>query len=138
MLKPYRKEIFDSFVQNHGVTLLDSEIDGLERTVMASIIEEAGAGVMRIVAERLRQVVGEGWSGDHDDGHVGGELRNAAIAYAMACDPRAGENAASVFPSCWGPGCFKPADDPIRNLVRAGALIAAEIDRLTRLKRCPA
>lgn len=29
---------------------------------------------------------------------------------------------------------WKPSSDPIRNLVKAGALIAAEIDRLHRVK----
>jgi hypothetical protein len=30
----------------------------------------------------------------------------------------------------WEPEGWKPSDDPIRNLVKAGSLIAAEIDRL--------
>lgn len=33
----------------------------------------------------------------------------------------------------WAAKWFKPSDDPIRNLVKAGALIAAEIDRLQKL-----
>jgi hypothetical protein len=32
----------------------------------------------------------------------------------------------------WDPSWWKPSPDPIRNLVKAGALIAAEIDRLQR------
>lgn len=32
----------------------------------------------------------------------------------------------------WHSSWWKPSDDPIRNLVKAGALIAAEIDRLQR------
>jgi hypothetical protein len=33
----------------------------------------------------------------------------------------------------WDQDWWKPSPDPIRNLVKAGALIAAEIDRLQRL-----
>jgi hypothetical protein len=34
----------------------------------------------------------------------------------------------------WDKEWWKPSDDPTRNLVKAGALIAAEIDRLQRAK----
>ena len=34
----------------------------------------------------------------------------------------------------WGSEYWKPSEDPVRNLVKAGALIAAEIDRLNRAK----
>ena len=36
------------------------------------------------------------------------------------------------WPSSWNTSWWKPSADPIRNLVKAGALIAAEIDRLQR------
>ena len=36
-------------------------------------------------------------------------------------------NSRSDWP--WPPEFWKPSDDPVRNLVKAGALIAAEIDR---------
>lgn len=92
-------------------------------------------GVELIRAERYRQQDKEGWTPEHDDQHINGELRDAAIAYAMVCnDEGAGECAAQdIFPGDWGEGgWWKPSDDPIRNLVKAGALIAAEIDRLQR------
>jgi len=85
-------------------------------------------GVERIAAERQRQIEKEGWTPEHDAEHIEGELRDAAIAYAQVCDPRAGECAQDVFP--WDDSWWKPSDDPIPNLVKAGALIAAEIDRL--------
>lgn len=34
----------------------------------------------------------------------------------------------------WDENWWKPSLDPIRNLVKAGALLAAEIDRLQRSK----
>lgn len=86
-----------------------------------------GAGF--ITAERGRQVHTEGYTPEADTRYVEGELRDAAIAYLMVCDASAGENAADVWP--WPPRSFKPGDE-LHNLVRAGALIAAEIDRLIK------
>lgn len=86
-----------------------------------------------IAAERWRQTEIEGWTADHDDDEHGGqELAEAAICYA-----RAGIGAESdVVPERWpwSPQDWKPSGDGVRNLVRAGALIAAEIDRLQRAR----
>jgi hypothetical protein len=92
------------------------------------------AGIELIAAERERQISQEGWTPEHDDEHINGELRDAAIAYAQVCDDRAGECAEDWFPWQWSREWWKPSDDPIRNLAKAGALIAAEIDRLHRLR----
>ena len=93
-------------------------------------------GIERIAAERKRQIDKEGWTPEHDDTHSKGELNAAAVAYAAANLDRStgGEDAAfhSFFPSDWAVAWWKPSDDPIRNLEKAGALIAAEIDRLQR------
>lgn len=93
-------------------------------------------GIERIAAERKRQIEKEGWTPEHDDTHSKGELNAAAVAYAAANLDRSmgGEDAAfsSFFPSNWKVLWWKPSADPIRNLEKAGALIAAEIDRLQR------
>ena len=81
-------------------------------------------GVELIAAERQRQMDVEGWTPEHDAEHDAGEILDAAICYAV---PRF---AVKYWP--WGRQWWKPSDDPIRNLVKAGALIAAEIDRLRR------
>lgn len=94
----------------------------------------ASTGVSLIAAERHRVITAEGYTPEHDDGHAYGELVDAAIQYADAAnggDLRA-DGALPEVP--WGDEWFKPSDDPIRNLVKAGALIAAEIDRLLRAK----
>lgn len=114
----------------------------------------AKSGVDLIAEERLRQIQQEGWSAKHDDGHGIGELCSAAGAYLFAGDCLA--NAAAMNPAyhCtlesltqeildnsklvswpWDVEWLKVSPDPVRNLVKAGALIAAEIDRLQRLKR---
>ena len=52
------------------------------------------AAVQDVLAERLRQVDGEGWTPEHDDQHRDCELAAAASSYAIAAvSPRAfGEN----------------------------------------------
>lgn len=86
------------------------------------------SGADLIAAERRRQVTVEGWSEDHDDQHTGGELAFAAMAYM---DPDDETNVPLWWP--WDMADFKPSPgDRIRELVKAGALIAAEIDRLGR------
>lgn len=89
-------------------------------------------GIQLIAAERERQVLQEGWTPEHDDQHTDGSLAFAAASYAICAggDHGAGTVQVSYWP--WHPRWWKPSDDPVRNLVKAGALIAAEIDRLQR------
>lgn len=110
----------DAFATQHGFTWLLSRLAKPSDTF----------SIERIRAERLRQMTSEGWTAEHDDLFVNGELRAAAIAYAMACDDRAGEDVSNVWP--WEIAWWKPSEDPIRNLEKAAALLAAEIDRLKR------
>lgn len=84
-------------------------------------------GVELIAAERKRQVEQEGWTPAHDDEHAHGELADAAVCYALA---RGSESGAAGWP--WEPSWWKPSGDAVRDLTKAGALIAAEIDRLQR------
>ena len=100
------------------------------------------SGVDLISAERNRQIAYEEYSLNHDDEHTEGELGLAAIAYIQADD---GDRWAYEHEHCvytpafsywpWEISFWKP-QDRIRNLVRAGALIAAEIDRIQRIQSC--
>lgn len=87
-------------------------------------------GIESIAAERQRQIEAEGWSAEHDDAHDRDELSAAAACYAHFgwVRPSNGE-APSEWP--WSPDWWKPKDRRA-DLVRAGALIAAEIDRIDR------
>lgn len=91
-------------------------------------------GAELIAAERRRQVDAEGWTPEHDDAHGDDELAHAAATYALpayARTYRAPHRAPMEWP--WEDKWFKPSPfDRIRELVKAGALIAAEIDRLQR------
>lgn len=88
-------------------------------------------GIELIADERAAQVAREGWTTEHDDEHDEGEMAHAAAAYCMTADStRAGRDNGEVWWP-WHKKWFKPKG-PVRDLVRAGALIAAEIDRLLR------
>ena len=89
-------------------------------------------GAELIAAERRRQIVVEGYSADHDRADGPGVLIRAAMCYATPAHKRVmlGRRAPIDWP--WEPDYWKPSpDDRVRELVKAGALIAAEIDRLT-------
>lgn len=89
-----------------------------------------------VIAERCRQVHQEDWTPEHDD-HTApnGELALAACCYAMPERDRQSQHASGVslwrvlWP--WDRDWWKPKDRR-RDLVRAGALIIAEIERLDR------
>lgn len=93
-------------------------------------------GVLLIKRERDRQWFQEGWDPAHDAVHTNGELVAAAICYAEAGRGFDLEISArdGKWPMLWPwePSWWKPSDDLVRNLVKAGALIAAEIDRVQR------
>lgn len=84
---------------------------------------EPDGGAVRIFNERIRQVNAEGYTPEHDDEHDTGELLAAAIAYINE-DPR-------EWP--WD-GEPKLKGDRLSDLTKAGALVAAEIDRLIRVQ----
>jgi len=112
-------------------------------------------GIELIAAERKRQIEEEGWTAKHDADHVNGELTLAAICYAAPVrmfqwlENYRGPIFEDPWP--WGhrydkrsecgerrnnPGNSPPNPDTYTKeerldlLVKAGALIAAEIDRL--------
>jgi hypothetical protein len=114
-------------------------------------------GVELIAAERIRQIENERFDSRHDDDHFhkDGELARAAVAYA-APEPvftkqvvYDDEVFADVWPEDWSSeydkrkrnakGVLSPSrrsrKEMIRDLVKSGALIAAEIDRLLRLEQ---
>ena len=96
-----------------------------------------------LMDERKRQIGEEGWSREHDDRHNDGSLAKAAAAYALLAGERpylVGEHSRS-----WAVSRYLNAleylwpwpDAPIKGdtrqaLVKAGALIMAEIERLDR------
>jgi hypothetical protein len=94
-------------------------------------------GLDAITTERVRQINKEGFTAGHDDNHMRGELALAAKCYLVAgmiaeTGAPAGElSKPADWP--WDAEWWKPSNNPTANLVKAGALIAAEIDRLERV-----
>lgn len=79
-------------------------------------------GTDLIAAERQRQIDVEGFAPEYDTGRVD-ELAGAAACYAVGhCD---------IWAWPWSRRDWKPTpDDRVRELVKAGALIAAAIDAI--------
>lgn len=99
------------------------------------------SGAELIAQERQRQMEQEGWTERHDDQHDRNELNIAARIYALHAEALAYSESNVTFRDVrrstpqdwpWHPDWWKPSDNPIRDLTKAGALIAAEIDRLQR------
>lgn len=96
--------------------------------------------VAEIATERKRQIEQEGWNTAHDDEHESRELARGAAAYVQHYFERQwlfpdepDRYRADEAPNCWpwDEAWWKPKD-PRRDLIRAAALIVAEIERLDR------
>lgn len=88
-----------------------------------------------VLAERQRQIQQEGWTPAHDDDeHDTGALADAASCYAREAG-RFTRGLTSSFPPPagwpWGDSDWKPTDAR-GNLIKAGALILAEVERRDR------
>lgn len=99
-----------------------------------------------IAAERRRQITSEGWTEQHDDANASGEMASAAAVYALCASAHDASRAVmdefrqynsvpfrirGFWP--WAESWLKPTSRR-RDLVKAGALILAEIERLDRLR----
>lgn len=127
----------------------EAEVDTTDAATEVLLILGEFEGASMIALERARQVEEEGWTADYDDCHSAGSIAWAAVCYAAPGDVRKfekfrnGERFLDPWP--WNvhrdkryPG-YQRGDGPdverqhrIRDLTKAGALIAAEIDRLIR------
>jgi hypothetical protein len=96
-----------------------------------------------VLAERQRQVSAEGWTHKHDDQHHDGSMALAAACYA--CNAATWAERGSRFKPQdyqrmawqgfrwpWAAKWWKPKSQR-QDLIRAAALILAEIERLDRL-----
>lgn len=94
---------------------------------------EGGAfnpAILDVIAERQRQQSVEGWMPEHDDEHCNGELAMAAVCYINETGT-VNRNGGKPWGWPWDASWWKP-NARRRNLVKAGALILAEIERIDR------
>lgn len=118
----------------------------LDAKIIKRALDGAEDGLALIAAERQRQITAEGWTPEHDAGHGDGELARAAGCYALVAgmpsdmrdDVLRGDRDWPPSPpwpwerEWWKPGADNSTESRIRELAKAGALTAAEIDRLLR------
>jgi hypothetical protein len=94
-------------------------------------------GINDVSTERLRQIEEEGYGSSNDDSYPGGELAAAGASYGMhaawnLAPTNVGKDPLGI--PLWWPFDvvhWKPSD-PRKNLVKAAALIIAEIDKIDR------
>ncbi|EJL4745736.1 hypothetical protein NMM10_001649 [Salmonella enterica] len=111
-------------------SLLESEITrlvGMTQSAPSESVSQPLTDALRdVIAERQRQISVKGWTPEHDDTYIGCELAAAAISYI---EPVEAEN---YWPADWHDDSFRPSDYR-RNLVKATALLLAELERLDRI-----
>lgn len=88
-------------------------------------IDDQTRAARDVLAERRRQIEAEGWTPAHDDAYKSLELNRAAACYiSFGANPVPG-----IWP--WPREWWKPTNYR-RNLVKAAALVLAEIERIDR------
>ena len=104
------------------------------------------SGAELILEERQRQIESEGYDEAHDSQYDTSALGNAGICYAVIAGSSAPirdavrkQTEKGIAPTGWpwGAEYWKPGEgnsdsDRVSELVKSGALIAAEIDRIQR------
>jgi hypothetical protein len=96
--------------------------------------QQLSQAALDVLAERRRQIEVEGWTPEHDAEHCHAELATAAACYILgATSGFSSEEYAGDVPTAWpwDPKWWKPKDYR-RDLVRAAALLIAEIERSDR------
>lgn len=119
----------DEWTRPAGWKPSDARTRELLRTKIRYVFAPGNPAARDVLAERQRQVSVEGWTPEHDDQHADGELARAGASYAAHAGANLNGQEPLFWP--WERDWWKPG--PARRmLVKAGALILAEIDRIDR------
>lgn len=127
----------------NSITDLRERAEAAEAALSAANERTLAPVILEIANERLRQISVEGWTPEHDDQHSSGELAGAAGCYAKHVNARQWcfknnpddyqcEPEPSGWP--WAAEWWKPKN-PRSDLIRAAALIVAELERLDRASK---
>ncbi len=128
LVEALEKAQHEAAVDWEAAASLNVENQELKRRIAELESRTVTAAAADVLAERQRQVTAEGWTADRDDGYQNSELADAAACYAIHAHNQ-GFSTPAHWP--WSPDWWKQTS-PRRDLVKAGALILAEIERLDR------
>lgn len=143
------QEEFDVFMSEHLMSLDAEHVAKIVWQAAYAKGAEAGAKAKRevqtkaaadVLEERQRQIEKEGWTAQHDDEHYLGDIALAAGSYAVNAGAALHFNGGDTslvsdsppYTWPWDSDWWKPSNSR-RDLVKAGALILAEIERLDRV-----
>jgi len=130
--------VSDPVCQHCRISATEGESDRLLKPCQPNFYAERqtkiaaiSAAMVSIVDERIRQIEAEGWTPEHDDSQDREQMAHAAACYAYG-ELIVDEANGAIWP--WHEDLWKPSwpIDRRRELVKAGALIVAEIERLDR------
>ena len=132
-----QREKFEAWDEEACEHCMGTGLDNPAAELESRAVSAAAADVL---AERQRQVTAEGWSSKHDDQYKNTELAFAASCYAFHAAAASWDLEDDGIPYDshpvpkqwpWDPSWWKPTDARC-DLVKAGALILAEIERIDR------
>ncbi|EPK3136953.1 MULTISPECIES: hypothetical protein [Enterobacter cloacae complex] len=107
---------------------LSIALEAAEKRIAELQVRAFNPALLDVIAERQRQRSVEGWTSEHDDAYQNSELADAAACYAIHAHNQ-GFSTPAHWP--WAPEWWKQSGAR-RDLVKAGALILAEIERIDR------
>jgi chromosome segregation ATPase len=107
-----------------------AKLEAAERHIAELEARAFNPAILDVIAERQRQQSVEGWTPEHDDEHCNGELAMAAVCYINETGT-VNRNGGKPWGWPWDASWWKPKTRR-RNLVKAVALILAEIERIDR------
>ncbi len=112
----------------HQALLHKSQLEAAEKRIAELEARAFNPAILDVIAERQRQQSVEGWTPEHDNAYQNSELADAAACYAIHAHNQ-GFSTPAHWP--WSPDWWKQSGAR-RDLVKAGALILAEIERIDR------
>ncbi|HCA5739251.1 TPA: ead/Ea22-like family protein [Citrobacter freundii] len=116
-----------NYQQKRIEALLD-ELEAKDQRIAELEVLAFSPAILDVISERQRQRSVEGWTTEHDDAYQNNELADAAACYAIHANNQ-GFSTPAHWP--WDPEWWKQSGAR-RDIVKAGALILAEIERIDR------
>ncbi|WP_254612281.1 ead/Ea22-like family protein [Citrobacter werkmanii] len=107
---------------------LCEKLEAAEKRIAELEARSFNPAILDVIAERQRQQSVEGWTPEHDNAYQNSELADAAACYAIHAHNQ-GFSTPAHWP--WSPDWWKQSGAR-RDLIKAGALILAEIERIDR------